>query len=241
MSSRRRTRQSDATPKAVTSNHPDERLDAALEALRAPLAGDEVRVLVVGSDGAVTRSAHMTGGRPQLRDLEMAAAGAVLTVRDSFQYGEQTPAAQLTSSEEAVLAEGGFERSPAGHMRAADQGVVEYRKLLRESLTPQSVAQRLGVNESRIRQRLGHRQLLGVKDGRGWKLPRFQFDDARLVPGIDRVLPKVPPNLHPVAVQRWFNTPHPDLETTSGEPCTPLDWLGSGHDPAPVAALAAEL
>ena len=104
-------------------------------------------------------------------------------------------------------------------------------------------ARLLGVDPSRVRQRLGERSLYGLKTPRGWRLPAFQFDldqPDRLVPGIGGVLAALPPDLHPVAVYNWLTLPDPDL-AWGDEPVSPLDWLRSGGDPAVVAALAADL
>ncbi len=105
------------------------------------------------------------------------------------------------------------------------------------------VARLLGVDDSRVRQRLTKRSLYGIKLPDGWRLPAFQFDPARpgrLVPGIGRVLPRLDPALHPVAVYRWFTLPNVDL-VLDDTPVSPLDWLRSGGDPTEVAALAADL
>ncbi len=60
-------------------------------------------------------------------------------------------------------------------------------------------ARLLGVDPSRVRQRLGERTLYGVKTARGWRLPAFQFDldqPDRLVPGIGALIEQEP---HPWA------------------------------------------
>ncbi len=95
------------------------------------------------------------------------------------------------------------------------------------------------MDESRVRQRLRNRSLYGLKTGGEWRLPAFQFTRAGLVPGIDRVFPRLPKSLSPVAVHRWFHTPSPDLEETEeqGRALTPLQWLLAGNDPDVVAQL----
>lgn len=86
--------------------------------------------------------------------------------------------------------------------------------------------------------------MYGVKVGlggrRAWRLPRFQFTESGLVPGLDHVLRRLPEDLHPVALYRWLTTPHPDL-VVDDEPATPFEWLTAGHDPEAAAELAAEL
>jgi hypothetical protein len=99
------------------------------------------------------------------------------------------------------------------------------------------------VNDSRVRQRLAERALYGIKAGDEWRLPAFQFARAGLVPGIDRVFPRLPKGLNPVAIYRWFHMLNPDLEGRAGQgvALTPLQWLQTGNDPDVVAELAAGL
>jgi len=98
------------------------------------------------------------------------------------------------------------------------------------------------VNDSRVRQRLSEGTLYGVKVGDEWRLPAFQFLEKEPVPGIERVLPRLPERLSLVAVHRWFHTPNPDLQLPEpARPLSPMEWLRAGQDPEPVAELAAGL
>jgi hypothetical protein len=146
-----------------------------------------------------------------------------------------------------LLQRGGFEFDPPDF--GVDDPIVrtalEFAVLRTTGLTTQQAAKRLGVNDSRVRQRLDPhtRTLYGIKTGDEWRLPAFQFLPDGLVPGIERVLPRLPEYLSPVAVQRWFQTPNPDLEAEdeAAQPFTPRQWLMIGNDPDVVAELAAEL
>jgi hypothetical protein len=119
---------------------------------------------------------------------------------------------------------------------------ADYAALLATSLTVQDLATRLGIDESRVRQRLARHTLFGIKDVKGWRIPRFQLDDNgwTLVPGLYRVAPHWE-GIHPVEVSRWFTLPHVDLEDAEGNPVPPRAWLLSGGDPETVAGLAEEL
>ena len=114
--------------------------------------------------------------------------------------------------------------------------------MLAESLNVEEAARMLKVDPSRIRQRLSGdpRSLFGVKTGKAWRIPRFQFDEKRVIPGIDAVIAKLPRDLSPVAVYRWFTSPNSELELDD-ETASPLDWLKGGGDSARVAELAAAL
>lgn len=108
------------------------------------------------------------------------------------------------------------------------------------SLSTLEAASTLGVNPSRIRQRLLARTLYGFKEGTGWWLPEFQFDGGHTVPAIERVFPELRPSVSPVAVFRWFLTPWADLVVDEDHEVvvSPRRWLLTGGDPGPMIAQA---
>lgn len=128
-------------------------------------------------------------------------------------------------------------------VRALAEGADAYRELVAGSLTVEQAARLLGVNGSRIRQRLSKRArtLYGIRLGRAWRLPRFQFERDGVVPGIAGVLPSLPRDLHPVAVAAWFATPNDELADEKNARASPLEWLRNGHHPSAVAKLARAL
>ena len=150
----------------------------------------------------------------------------------------------LTAPEAAALEAGGFDLRPERPDQPADdplaRGAAEYAALLATALTPQQVAQRLGLDSSRIRHRLAERTLYGVKTAAGWRLPLFQFDPSNcaVLPGLGAVLTTLDPEMNPVAIQRWFLRPDPDLEWDGRSLC-PRDWLLQGGAPAVVVPPAA--
>jgi hypothetical protein len=164
----------------------------------------------------------------------------------------QLGAPALTPAEEAVLVAGGvakttLEHGPQLRMLVQRRTASAYRALLESSLDVNETAKVLGVNPSRIRQRLDAGTLYGIKSGTAWRLPRFQFAGARkikdTVPNIDKVLCALPKDVSPLAVDQWFSTPNPDLCSRDDEerPMTPLEWLNQGESPGVVAELAARL
>ena len=115
-------------------------------------------------------------------------------------------------------------------------------------MTLNEAAKVLGVSTGRLRQRLLKRTLYGMKERSAWRLPRFQFDPnkkGKLVRGIEYVLPHIRPDAHPLAIEKWFSTPHPDLVVAvmgdDEEHVTPLAWLSAGKAPEEVAELAKEI
>ena len=150
----------------------------------------------------------------------------------------------LTAPEEAALAKGGVERVSEEGLRVVDAQIASaYQQLRTGSLTAEEAARRLGVNTSRIRQRLAGRSLYGIKDGNAWLLPAFQFCADGLVPGVEVVVRRLPLDIGALAVARWFSNPNPDLSTRDDDerPLTPLEWLMGGHPPDTAAELAAAL
>jgi hypothetical protein len=202
------------------------------------LGANEVRVVVHSRGGELEKILTLEGAPAGARDLRsiIEAASIVLSMR-----AEDRPRPALPAHEEQILREAGFKDRPTVGLSATEVGQLEYTRLLMTSLDVAAAARLLKVNTSRIRQRLIARELYGIKDGKRWLLPRFQFVGNRLVPGIERVIPNLPEGLHPIAAVRWFFIPHPDLGAGDDEePTPPLEWLTRGLDPAPVAELAGE-
>jgi excisionase family DNA binding protein len=184
---------------------------------------------VPGLEGGAVALVHVEGDLLQLRFLHPLFEGET---------------SMLTAAEESALARGGVEP-----VSEEDVAVVQaraasaFQDLCASSLTVDEAAARLGVNTSRVRQRLGERSLYGLKDGNTWLLPAFQFRARGLVPGVGVVVRKMPPDISPLAAARWFTIPNPDLCTRDEDerPLTPLQWLLGGNPPDTAAELAAAL
>ncbi|MBI2942251.1 MAG: DNA-binding protein [Chloroflexi bacterium] len=154
------------------------------------------------------------------------------------------PVTNLTASERDALRRGGMDLTTAdwGKEDPLLRTAAEYAVLIASAYPVNRAAELLGVEPSRIRQRLAARTLYGIKERGTWRLPRFQFPDGCLVPNISVVFARLRDGLHPVGVWRWFTTANPDLPVGEDEtPVSPLEWLRAGLDPGPVADLAAEL
>jgi hypothetical protein len=152
------------------------------------------------------------------------------------------PAGEFSADEVAALTAVTVDLSRRGP-RDADPhapGVAAYVALLADALSVGDVAARLGIDPSRVRHRLAKRQLIGIRQPRGWLLPAYQFgSDGRLLPGIERVAAGLTGS-HPVVVARFFATPSPDL-VVSRRRLTPRQWLEGGGDPSRVVAMARTL
>ncbi|WP_138469567.1 hypothetical protein [Poseidonocella sp. HB161398] len=114
--------------------------------------------------------------------------------------------------------------------------------LLQDSVPVAEAARLCGVKDSRIRQRLIDGSLLGLRSASGrdaWRLPAFQFDGGRELPGLGQVLKARRPGCDTLAAASFLITPQPDLLAETGEPMTPRDWLATGGQAAAVIELIA--
>jgi len=154
------------------------------------------------------------------------------------------PRRELSTSEIALLEQGGFDLKPLplDSSHPLMKSAAAYAALVTLSLSVSQAASRLHVEGSRVRQRLGAKTLYGIKLKSVWRLPLFQFTEQETVPGIEKVLPRLDPMLHPLSVVGWFTTPSPDLVYGEDEErVSPLDWLLAGRPLEPVAELADSL
>jgi hypothetical protein len=151
------------------------------------------------------------------------------------------PPDALPAAEEAALRRAGLRgEAPKAGRDGLAVLAARFATVLASSLSVAEAARHLGVDRSRIRQRLKERTLYGFKHCGEWVLPRFQFDEVGMVPGIERVVPGLDPALHPVEAEAWFTQPSASLEIDE-QPVSPREWLRAGHDPSAVAEIAAAL
>ena len=209
----------------------------------APVDGpNEVLVLVLGPHGGFVSRRTVRGRPVDLRELQLRLAGAEVAV-EWIARRPEVESPPLSPTEASMLDAAGLIESESDRPGALEKSQIAYEMLLHRSFTLEQAAKLLDVNTSRLRQRLGQRTLYGIKDGRSWRVPRFQFDaKKKLVRGIEKVLPRVRQDAHPLEVATWFSIPHQDLVVGENEEAvTPLDWLAGGRSPETVAELADEI
>jgi hypothetical protein len=150
-------------------------------------------------------------------------------------------AAALSEAEAALFDQSDFAEDDDAYARVTVETLGRIARLINTAYSASQVAELLGVNESRVRQRRGDRTLWAIQDRGGWVFPALQFEDEEgrrgQMRGLDRVLPALPADLHPVSVAGFLTTPQPDLRV-EGPPVSPLDWLRSGGDVRPVLGVA---
>jgi hypothetical protein len=152
------------------------------------------------------------------------------------------PAAHFTEDERVALADAGLDLTPLdsseGDPRA--RTVAEQAVLRDTALSVNQAADRVGVDSSRIRHRIGDRRLIGWKDRGGWRLPAWQFTDTDVLPGLETVLAAMPIDQPALVLANFMTTAQEDLEL-GDLPVSPREWLMAGGNPQAVADLASTL
>lgn len=110
----------------------------------------------------------------------------------------------------------------------------------RSVLGDTAMAEVLGVDRSRVSQRVTDRSLYAFSAGDERCFPRWQLAGTKALPGLKVVLQAMDPALHPLAVDHWFTTPNVDLGIDA-EPVSPSAWLATAGNPQVVAGLADDL
>lgn len=150
----------------------------------------------------------------------------------------QLPAAEQAIWESVGARFGDWEAVARTRARTA----VSHAEMVRDSIDGDAaVAELLGVDRSRISQRVTQRSLYAFTGPSGRRLyPRWQFRDDETLPGLRTVLEALPADLHPLVVRGWFTSPDVDLDL-DGDALSPVDWLATGGDPAVAADLASDV
>lgn len=155
---------------------------------------------------------------------------------------DPNPGDYFNADQRAALTDVGLDLAPRrDRERDSRARAVAAHAVLRDTaLTVAGAAERLGVDTSRIRHRLGAHELTGWKDRGGWRLPVWQFTATDALPGLAAVLAAVPDDQPPLIVAAFMTTEQAEL-LLAGEPVSPRQWLLATGDPGPVATLAATL
>ena len=156
-------------------------------------------------------------------------------------------AATLTAGEARLLDDAGLTEDPDAYAEIAVDVTAHMGRLYSTAFTAAEVANGLGVNDSRVRQRRLNHTLWAIDDGGTWVYPADQFElvvngrgappTLRHVRGLDRVLPHLlTKGLHPTAVAGFLLTPQPELRI-DGHPKSVKEWLLHGEPEGPVLNL----
>lgn len=222
---------------------PGQTLELNVEHLLTGVGPDDVVLVVLSTKNALVTRTHVRGRVPDVGALHALLMGADVAAEQLSRRTSTTPIPPLGRDEAALLDAAGLVDS-THDVDPLERTRVELELMLRQAATLKDAARELKVSSGRLRQRLSkERSLYGMKDGRAWRIPRFQFaKKGRLVRNIDQVLPNISSEAHPLSVHTWFTSPHQDLVAGIDQrPVTPIAWLEAGNDPTVVAKLAIEL
>lgn len=133
-------------------------------------------------------------------------------------------APELSEHDARILGEAGF----VGDHVAATAGSIDrdirMAELVRSSLSVDAAADRLGVTPARVRQRISAGTLWVYDSGRNRLLPPAQFTATGEVPHLDKIMPSIAKDLHPLTVQALLTQPQESL-IVDGRPVSIVAWL----------------
>ncbi len=87
------------------------------------------------------------------------------------------------------------------------------QRLIARSLARHEAASRLGVSAQAVSDMLDRGALIGLKEGREWRIPAWQFDEESrtgVLPGLRDLGSRFPGGV--VSLSRWIERENPDLD-----------------------------
>lgn len=199
---------------------------------RAKRAVSQLTVLL--RDGEVTAA--------EAADLLVDAVGPVRgsEFKDALDAAAERQAAySRTPPRAAVAAERGGDpwgKPPSEAEVAAAAGRAERERAaalaadVEDSLTREQAAERLGITPQSVSERRKTGRLVGLRRGREWRFPRWQFSDDDALPGLRELAAAYPGSTLSLSV--WAKRPHVDLDGR-----TPSEELARRGGPGRVLAL----
>ncbi|WP_117423434.1 helix-turn-helix domain-containing protein [Mycobacterium marinum] len=97
-------------------------------------------------------------------------------------------------------------------LQALQDDFVARRELLTMSLSTAEVAELLDISSQAVLDRITSGDLIGLKDGRQWRIPMWQLNAGAqrgFLPGIAQLRQAFPGGI--VALSKWAATPNPEL------------------------------
>jgi hypothetical protein len=102
------------------------------------------------------------------------------------------------------------------------------------------MAQLLGVDRTRISQKVREQSLYFFESADGRCFPRWQLVDGKPIRELKNLIAALDRTLHPLTVEHWMGTTNSEL-VIDGESVTPIQWLATGGNIEIVCELAAQL
>jgi hypothetical protein len=102
------------------------------------------------------------------------------------------------------------------------------------------MAKTLGVDRTRISQKVKEKSLYAYDSLEGRCFPQWQLADGKPIRELKTLLAALDPGLHPLTVTHWVESPNTDIEI-NGVAVSPVDWLKTGGSVEPLVELAVQL
>lgn len=118
----------------------------------------------------------------------------------------------------------------------ARSAIRKFGDALSGSMSIKEAAAVLQLDRSRVSRRITGKGLWAFDIHGTRRIPRWQFLDRRLLPGLDVIVPAIPREATPRAVEAFMKTPQPDF----GERA-PIEHLAAGGDPTLIADFISDL
>ena len=102
------------------------------------------------------------------------------------------------------------------------------------------MAQELGVDRTRVSQKVREQSLYFFENAEGRCFPRWQLVDGKPIRELKKLIAAFDRTLHPLTVEHWMGARNAEL-VIDGESVTPTQWLITGGHIDIVSELAAQL
>jgi hypothetical protein len=156
-------------------------------------------------------------------------AGAAPLPTDEVQFLRAHAGAGAT----AVIDNWSGEQERQARARSVVRGLGD---TLSGSMTIKEAAALLEIDRSRVSRRITGKGLWAFDVNGSRRIPRWQILGHELLPGLDVIVPAIPRDATPAAVEAFMKTPQPDFGDH-----TPIEHLAAGGDPTLIADFVSDL
>lgn len=180
-------------------------------------------------NGSATAEDRYRSGHLAFEDALREVTGVPLDRNDFVQIlhslASRNPVVPELSEHDAhILEEAGFVGDRTAATAARLDRDIRMAKLVHNSKSIDDAATHLGVTPARIRQRITAGTLWAFDSGRNRLLLPEQFTDTGEVPHLDKIMPSIAKDLHPLTAQALLTQPQDSL-VVDGHPVSIVAWL----------------